>query len=297
MTYDAKTPTTLKNRQQWFASIITEPLIEGSSINPVTPEGRTIAEEANQWIAPSPTLEPWQRMEIYNQQYWWRLLKILQNIYPTLTRLFGYEDFNKTIAVPYLVKYPSKHWSIDHIGNCLTNWIEEDYKDEDQGLIYDVALVDHTIDRTFVIPNRKAIDMTQLPQGTNISDLLSRKIYLQPWVTLFELKYDLFRFREHMLKEEVEHWMENDFPSLMQEREKYYFVVWRDAEKNVVWDELSEAEYLVLNRFQEGNTIERACEWLEKQGKGLCDQAAAHIHFWFQEWTLKHWLTLDKQSN
>jgi hypothetical protein len=69
----------LKELQQWFSSVITSPLdkpIEG----------------AERFVAPSPTLEPNERMRIYNQQYFWRLLNVLHKSYPFLTRLFGYTD-------------------------------------------------------------------------------------------------------------------------------------------------------------------------------------------------------------
>lgn len=292
MTYDTAVPTNLKNKQQWFAGIITQPMDEDSRIHPFAPSGNTIQGEAAQHIAPSPTLEPWQRIQIYNQQYWWRLIKILQNIYPMVVRLFGYEDFNKSIAVPYLVKYASIHWSIDHIGDRLPRWIEEEYHEEDKALVYDAICVDHSIDRTFTYSGHRPIGLTELPCEESLAKLLDRQIYLQPWVTLFELKYDLFRFRDKLLEEEVEHWLENDFPALPQEREFYHYAVYRDADLNVSWNQLSDAEYYVLSCFEGGNTIENACEWLEKQDHRLSDQAAAHIHFWFQEWTLRNWLTL-----
>lgn len=295
MSYDKTLPAELKNRQEWFASIITTPLQSDSSIAPTAPSGNTIESETSRFICPSPTLEPWQRIQIYNQQYWWRLLKILQNVYPMVTRLFGYEGFNKFIAVPYLLKYPSNHWSVDHVGYRLPQWIEEEYTDEDKEVVYDAACVDLAIDRTFTYGTLKPIDLAQLPGEDALSEMLNRKIFLQPWVTLFELKYDLFRFRDALLEEEVEHWIENDFPDLPQGQKNYYYVVYRNENGNVNWDQLSSAEYLILKGFKKGATLQQACDSLEQKEKELAEEAAAHIHFWFQDWTLRNWLTLKQQ--
>src|SRR4051812_44875922 len=109
MAFDAAVPTQLKRMQEWFASIITRPVDEESRINPLSPEGVPMEQEACRYITPSATLLPAQRIQIYNQQYWWRLLSIMHELYPLVTRLFGHRDFNQTIAIPYLVKYPPSH--------------------------------------------------------------------------------------------------------------------------------------------------------------------------------------------
>lgn len=106
MTFDAKVPFKLKKTQLWFGSIIGRPIDEDSKMNPISPAGQPIEIEACDFIRPSPTLRPAQRIQIYNQQYWWRLLSSMHETFPLVTRLFGYHDFNKIIAIPYLVKFP-----------------------------------------------------------------------------------------------------------------------------------------------------------------------------------------------
>ena len=142
MGYDEKVPLLLKREQQWFGSIIGRAIDEDSKMNPISPSGVLMEEEAAEHIAPSPTMRPAQRIQIYNQQYWWRLLNTLQESFPLVTRLFGYVDFNRIIGIPYLTKYPPRHWSLAMLGDRLSRWCLEEYQSEDRELVSQAAELD-----------------------------------------------------------------------------------------------------------------------------------------------------------
>lgn len=290
--YDPKVPTQLKSTQQWFASIITQPIQDNSKMQPLSPKGLPMEQEAKQLIAPSPTLKPHQRIEIYNQQYWWRLLSTMHEIYPLVTRLFGYYQFNKTIAVPYLVKYPPDHWSLNHLGCHLPKWVEEDYHAEDKKLIYDSARLDWSFNDSFIAGQKPPLDMQNLPIPGDISSLLSVPLYLQPHVTLFKFDYDLPAFRVPFIKEDGDHWIDNEFPELV--KGNYHFVVSRAPNLNISWHEVSEGEFFLLTILQKGASIDDACEALENAEDRISEEAMANLHKWFQEWVIRQWLTVQK---
>jgi Putative DNA-binding domain len=292
MTYDSKVPLQLKRTQQWFASIITRPVDEENRINPISPTKKPMEEEAAYYIVPSPTLRPVQRIQIYNQQYWWRLLNTLQDVFPCVVRLFGYHDFNLKIGIPYLVKYPPRHWSLTFLGDYLPQWVKEDYREEDKTLVYDSVKVDWAFGRSFLAPQLAPIDTSNFSSDVGMSALLTKKLYLQPNVFLFEMNWDMFQFRTEFLKQEPEYWIDNDFPELPKDR-KYFFVLYRNRKNDISWKEISEGEYRLLTLFQKGMTIEKACQWLEKQEGPLYDAAMKQLHLWFQEWTIRGWLSID----
>lgn len=289
---DVPVPRSLMKTQIWFASIITQPLREKNRIQAYTPSKERIEIEAALHISPSPTLQPWQRIEVYNQQYWWRLLSVMHDLYPLVTRLFGYQDFNESIAVPYLNLLPSNHWSIDCIGNRLPAWIQSNYEGDDKELVTDAVAIDFAYVDSFLKAENPPIDISHYGEK-ELAQLIHKRIFLQPHIHLFALNYDLFQFRDEMVAQEPEYWVENDFPHLPKEK-RYYSIVYRNKHGDVLWDTLSSAEFHVLWKFQEGCTIEDACDWLERQDAAMSDEAAAHIHFWFQEWTMRGWLTLAK---
>ncbi len=292
MSFDPTAPAKLKKSQKWFASIITRPIDEDSRMNPISPVGELMEEESWDYILPSPTLRPAQRIELYNQQYWWRLLSILHETFPLLTRLFGYHDFNQTIAFPYLQKYPPTHWSLNELGVNLSSWITDNYHRSDKSLIKDAADIDWAYNRSFLAPENSPLT-ANLPNSDDISKLLECKLYLQPSVTLFSYPYDLFNFRLEFLTQEPEYWIENDFPEL--HKSQKWIVLFRNFRNDLIWEEISESEYHLLLRFQKGDSIEDACQWLEEQKTELYTAAANNIHTWLQGWVVKKWLTMEKR--
>lgn len=285
-------PKELNAVQDWFASIITRPIDADNHMNLISPSGNPMEEEACKYIAPSPTLRPHQRIELYNQQYWWRLLSTLQEIFPLVTRLFGYFGFNQEIAFPYLVKYPPDHWSLIELGKHMNKWIIEDYHQNDQRLVYDSACLDWAFNDAFTIKQMPPLDLSNIPEPGTPESLLTVTLYLQPHIHLFSWNYNLFPFRHAFLAESPDYWLENDFPELP--KGDFCFIVYRDAYNDICWKQISKAEYHLLVLFKNGgSTIEKACQFLEKQDQSICEEAQQHLHQWFQEWTVNGFLTLE----
>jgi hypothetical protein len=297
MTFDQTIPPKLKQTQKWFASIITRPLMEGSRLNPTSPKGESMDKEASKYISPSPALRPAQRIELYNQQYWWRLLSVMQENFPFLTRLFGYHDFNQTISIPYLVKYPSSHWSLNMLGERLEKWIKEDYHADDKDLISIAASLDWGYCSSFSARSAPPVNLESLPVAGNIDSLLTAKLYLQPHIRLYHFTGDYLNLRYEMLKESVEHWVDNDFPPLEREQKNYFSVLYRNHQTNLAWKTVSEAEYMLLNQFSKGTSIDECCNWLGRQKKTAYKKADENIQAWFKEWVERHWLTLEKPQS
>lgn len=294
MIYDTTVPIKLKKTQQWFASIITRPIDENSQMNPISPSGRMMEEESCELISPSPTLKPHQRIELYNQQYWWRLVNILQECFPLTVRLFGYKDFTEAIAVPYLVKYPPDTWSLAFLGAHLSQWVKEEYQGQDKQLVQDAVSLDYAFYTSFFENQSPGIDLTKLPIPGDISSLMNVNLFVQPWLHCFEFNYDLLSFRQQMLLQPVGHWEENDFPNI--ESGKKYFVLYRNQYKHISWMELSSTAYKILQLFKNGTSVDNICEWIETQDDATCEEAALNLQKWLQEWIVWHWLCTPNET-
>lgn len=288
--YDEKVPTALKELQEWFGTIIARPISLKSEMNPISPSGIPMKEEAPRYIQPSPTLRPEQRIQIYNQQYWWRLLNVLHEIFPLATRLFGYREFNRRLGVPYLQAFPPNHWSLNFLGNRFIRWIESHYKGKDKTLLLQSAQIDLAFNDSFIAEDQSAISSESLPNPNDISFLLTKKMSLPKSLYLFELDYDLFELRVEMLKQDPDYWVKHPFPKLKKGR-KFYFVLYRNGSKLLNWKEISKGEWLLLSQFREGFTVDQACEWLELQEEGVQNEASENLHRWLQGWIILRWLT------
>lgn len=285
-------PEAMKETQEWFASIITRPLMEDGKINPIAPSGTVIAKEATRYIIPSPTLRPHQCMQIYNQQYWWRLLNTMQTNFPLVLRLFGHYAFNESIAIPYLVKYPPGHWSLTYLGEHLLEWVEKDYHQPDKRLVYHAAYLDGVYSASFLSQQFPLLDFNVLSQN-DPEALLMMPFCLQPHIHLAEFEYDLPTFREVLMKEEPEHWLDNEFPPLPKDK-TYHFVIFRNSNQNVAWKEIALEESLLLQQFKKGLSIHSACEWIEQLDPSKQEYMASHLQQWMQDWARFGWLT-DKK--
>lgn len=297
MTYDRHVPAELRKVQAWFSGIITQPIDKKSHIRPISPSGKPIAEEAKDFIYPSPTLEPSERIEIYNQQYWWRLLNTLHDTFPLATRLLGFHKFNEEIATPYLVAYPSEHWSLVHLGDRLPLWLKENYKGDDKEILLDSLSIDEAFNQCFFAAHLPPITANRKPE-----EVLTVAAQLQPHIFLFNLDYDLFRFRNEIKQKDPDFWSSHHYPNLkhaLSENEhhfpklqkgEHYFIIYRSTRNEVLWDDLNEHEYTLLMQFQQGTTIEKCCQSLEHGDKVRLEASHAHLKDWIQKWIANEWL-------
>lgn len=285
-------PKKMKATQKWFASIITSPLHPDNTTQTLTPSGHVLEEEARHYIRPSPTLAPHQRIGIYNQQYWWRLLKILQENFPLLTRLFSPYVFNQTVLVPYLLENPPPDWDINRLGSQLPDWILQNYTASDQWLVHASARLDVAFIDSFIAPLHPPLDLQKFLQE-DPEEMLEQVFFLQPFLHLFEWNYDLFSFRKEVLKEEPNHWIAHPFPPIPPAKGAG-FILYRNRENNNYWDELTAGAYFVLRKFQEGVSIASLCETIETLEESLQQEIESHLQNWLKNWAQWGWLTTVK---
>lgn len=275
--FDQLVPKPLLEIQKWFGAVIAAPLKKDDLISPISPSGKSIKDEANAFIIPSEGLEPFERIQIYNQQYWWRLLAIMQDAFPCVLRLFGYRDFNELIAVPYMTRYQPNDWSLNTLGSRLIPWIEEFYNHEDKPLVLDAARLDYAYQTIFFTQDKPRLDASS-------EDFSVKPLYMQPSACLLDFPYDMVEFRKNLLKHEPEHWLEQPFPEL--KKEPTFILIYRTPRGLFKTKSISETESRLLSHFQEGMTIDALCEWVEKQPEAFRQETEANLQKWFSEWTV-----------
>lgn len=291
MTYDKQVPLSLREEQEWFGSIIGRPIDIENRINSVSPSGQSMEMEAAKHIAPSRTLQPIQRIQIYNQQYWWRLLNTLHDSFPLAVRLLGYFNFNQMIAFPYLIKYPPNHWSLNLLGNRLVKWCEEDYPFENKQLIKDALELDWAFAFSFTCGSLAPLTPDQLKDSEDAEAIFNKTLYIQPFISLFDHEYDLFNYRIDLLKQNADFWIKHELPFL-DRSERHYHVLYRNKDQDISWKKISYAEYFILSQFQKGISLDHVCELLEDQEAIDYEKAAESLQQWFHEWSQREWLSL-----
>jgi len=74
-------------------------------------------------VAPSPTLDPDGRLDVYADAYFWRLHGVLRDDYPKVAAVLGRDAF-ETVACGYLAAHPSDNPSARHFGRHLAAFLD-----------------------------------------------------------------------------------------------------------------------------------------------------------------------------
>ncbi len=276
--YDTAVPKNLKRTQEWFSSIISMPLIDFQTLRERTRRGGLTEEESKLMIRPTDRLAPHKRIELYAQQYWWRLIKVAHEGFPTLKALLGADEFNQKILVPYLDESPPTHWSLSRLGENLHEWILANMRGEEWQLYSDLALLDATFNRI--------IRAGELPSITDLNvsqeKILTTPLLLQPKVALLRFPYDILSFRSALL---------DDKPKASPQRgEERFFILARGQDFLIGWKELLRSEWLLLETFKVAQTLDKKMESLEEVD---LEVIAPNIQSWFGQWTSNNWITLE----
>ncbi len=64
----------LESIQREMAAAVMQPLTPGDDMQSQAADGRAMADVAESFIAPNSRLTAFERLEIYNRQYWYRVL-------------------------------------------------------------------------------------------------------------------------------------------------------------------------------------------------------------------------------
>jgi hypothetical protein len=85
----------LESLQREMAAVVMQPLTADEQMRARTADGRSTSAVAESFIAPNSRLTAFERLEIYNRQYWFRVLGALAEDFAGLTAVIGERAFEK----------------------------------------------------------------------------------------------------------------------------------------------------------------------------------------------------------
>ncbi len=108
-----------------MASAIFRPLTAQDRMQPRWTDGRQMSASPTQFIKPNDRLSAFERLEIYNRVYWFRILDCIYDDYPGLRAILGERKFMR-LATAYLAKYPSISFTLRNLGQRLEKFLREE---------------------------------------------------------------------------------------------------------------------------------------------------------------------------
>ncbi len=263
-------------------------------------DGRPMEEAAADFIKPNDRLSSFERLEIYNRQYWFRVLDCLWDDYPGLRAIVGRRKFMKLITA-YLERYPSDSYTLRDLGNRLEEFLREEpqWAAPREELALDMARFEWAQIVAFDGPSKPPItpdDILDTPAAT-------LRLGLQPYLSLLELEYAVDDFliavkkrESDVLRGEASNAVGSAptararrKPIRPPKRAKVYLVVHRHD--NMLYYKREDPEaFAILSALARGATLENACADAVAPSNRTNIDWAAQIKEWFDDWAVLGWL-------
>src|SRR6201991_4453350 len=109
--------------QRRVAAAIIHPLTRNETMPRRRRDGVSNANEATTYIKPNDRLSSFERLEIYNRQYWFRLFSSFEEDFPGLKSIVGSRRFERLMRA-YLHAHPSRSFTLRNLGSSLVSWLE-----------------------------------------------------------------------------------------------------------------------------------------------------------------------------
>ncbi len=108
--------------QRRMAADVQRPLTPDFQMQQIDEQGRSVREIADSYIKPNPLLSSFDRLEIYNRQYWFRVIGAVSEDFPALNAVVGEKKFD-ALVLAYLQANPSTSYTLRDLSARLPAWL------------------------------------------------------------------------------------------------------------------------------------------------------------------------------
>src|SRR6202045_3363901 len=114
----------LHTLQRAVARAVMQPLTPSERMQRKAPGGGRMNAYAARYIKPNDRLTSFERLEIYNRQYWFRVLASMAEDFPGLRAVLGDKKF-EAMSKAYLADCPSRSFTLRNLGARLEGWLRK----------------------------------------------------------------------------------------------------------------------------------------------------------------------------
>jgi hypothetical protein len=290
----------LHDLQRRMAAAVMRPLTSDEQTRRRDEKGGSVQREAASFIKPNDRLDSFERLEIYNRQYWFRLFSSFEEDFPGLKSIVGSKRFVKLMRA-YLEAHPSRSFTLRNLGSSLVRWLEENPQ-------YSAPFTaDATAMAALEWAHIEAFDSEQrAPLMASEIEYLNEHSHLelQPYLRLVEAPSavddaliairDASKGAGAQTSNAVSIHLVRRARSLKPLPGKIYLAVHR-FEDSVYYKRLSREDYLLLRAFEQGNTLGTAID-AAFAGSTLSEaDRAAHLQSSFRYLMQMGWLCTSRR--
>jgi hypothetical protein len=282
--------------QRQMERAVTTPLTPSERMRSVAPDGRSLRAVANKIIKPNSRLTSFERLEIYNRQYWFRVLSGFAEDFPGLRAVLGTGRFDK-LAQAYLKDCPSRSFTMRNIGSQLEAWLRKHprFAASKRQLAVDMVRLEWAditaFDGTRETP-LKPTDLAEVNPG-------KLRLRLQPHLSLLDLKYPvddlLLEVRKHSDEVSVasnafsERHKTKRVTALARMKPSPIFLAVHRMDEEVYFRRLEREEFAILSHLRDGKSLNAAIESSLRHSATPVDARPLLVQKWFQTWSTLGW--------
>ncbi len=287
----------LANLQRAVARAVMQPLTRNELMQRTAPGGGRMSAYAARFIKPNNRLTSFERLEIYNRQYWFRLLSSMIEDLPGLRAILGGQRF-ESMCKAYLTECPSRSFTLRNLGAHLEAWLRQNpsWIRHKRALALDMLRLEWADIEAFDGKAETALRSEHL-NGIAAPEL---RLRIQPYLQLLELHYpvdDLLlavkkgddggtdrasnAFQERRRRSKVRA-VANLEPAQI-------FLAVHRLDFSVYFRRIEPEEFALLSALRNGKSIERAIELAFRKSSIPAANRGASVQRSFQTWAALGW--------
>lgn len=284
----------LDELQRWMQSVIMHPLGVAAGAGSAEAQRFGTGAGIDDVILPGPQQTPVERIGVYGNAYFARLLGVLRDSFPALSYALGQDAFD-AFAMQYLHRHPSRSYTLGRLADHFVEFLEATRPADESGsdttsqknggsepgpswpdFLIDLARLEWTIDQVFDGPGPEGqlmLDAGQL-QRIGPEDWASVRLRPARGMRLLEFRYPVNDYYTAFRREEQ--------PELPQPEQNFAAIFRRDY--IVRRYKLSAEQHSLLTRLVQGDTLGEAITHCVPEWEGDFERWAGALKSWFRFW-------------
>ncbi|HEV2732311.1 MAG TPA: DNA-binding domain-containing protein, partial [Terriglobales bacterium] len=255
------------------------------------------------FIKPNDRLSSFERLEIYNRQYWFRILDSLNEDFPCLRAVVGQGRF-EALCKAYLVDCPSESFTLRNLGSRLEWWLRS-HPEQIQprtALALDMVRLEWAEIEAF----DGAAEPVLSPGDVLASDP-DPHFNLQPYLQLLRLRYPVDDLLVAIKKDNSEGAMASNAVSqrrkqtrvrkVARQKLQAVFLAVHRIDDSVYFKRLEPEAFAFLNALREGKSLSDAVVVAFQRSDVPESKLLGIVQDWFENWSSLGWFCQPKSAN
>jgi hypothetical protein len=285
----------LLSLQRRMARAVMTPLTPSEGMQRVAANGRPMRAVAAEFIKPNDRLTSFERLEIYNRQYWFRVLSSFAEDFPGLRAVLGGRRFD-AVAQAYVKDCPSRSFTLRNLGSRLESWLRRRpaWAGSRQALAIDMVRLEWADIEAFDGKAEPALKPEDLA-GVDASRL---RLRLQPYIQLLHLRYPVDDLLLAVRNDDDTEFASNAFTERRKRKRVLavarlkpspIFLAVHRLDDSVYFRRLEQDELLILSNLREGKRLNHAIESALRRSSVDAANRPLTVERWFHSWAALGW--------